>query len=74
MRVLIGIAVIFASVLGGYLGQGGHFEVLIQPFEALIIIGAAAGAFIIGNTGPVLKQATRMFGTSLRTMTSTPLW
>ena len=66
MRVLIGIAVIFASVLGGYLGQGGHFEVLIQPFEALIIIGAAAGAFIIGNTGPVLKQATRMFGTIFR--------
>ena len=66
MRVLIGIAVIFASVLGGYLGQGGHFEVLIQPFEALIIIGAAAGAFIIGNTGPVLKQSMRMFGTILK--------
>src|SRR3569832_1862151 len=66
MRVTIGIAVIFLSVLGGYLGQGGHFEVLIQPFEALIIIGAAFGAFIIGNTGPVLKQATRMFGTIFR--------
>ena len=63
MRLLIGIAIIVVSVIGGYVAQGGHFEVLVQPFEALIIIGAAFGAFVIGNTGPVLKQSLKIFGT-----------
>jgi chemotaxis protein MotA len=60
------MAIIFVAVLGGYLLQGGHFEVLMQPFEALIIVGAAAGAFVIGNTGPVLKQTMSIFGTLFR--------
>lgn len=63
MRLVIGIIIIFASVLGGYLMNGGHLEVLIQPFEALIIIGAAFGAFVIGNSGAVLKQCLGIFGT-----------
>ncbi|HEY9010064.1 MAG TPA: flagellar motor stator protein MotA [Devosia sp.] len=66
MRLLIGIAVVIASVLGGYAAMGGHLEVLVQPFEALIILGAAAGAFVIGNTGPVLKQTVGIFGTLFR--------
>ena len=44
MRVIIGIVVIFGCVLGGYIAMGGHIEVLMQPFEALIILGAAFGA------------------------------
>jgi len=63
MRLVIGIVIIFASVLGGYLMNGGHLEVLLQPFEALIIIGAAFGAFVIGNSGAVLKQCLGIFGT-----------
>jgi len=66
VRLLIGIAVIAISVIGGYLAQGGHLEVLAQPFEALIILGAAFGAFVIGNTGPVLKQSLKVFGTLFR--------
>ncbi len=66
MRVIIGIVVIFASVLGGYVMMGGHLEVLMQPFEALIILGAAFGAYIIGNTGPVLKQTGSIFGILFR--------
>jgi chemotaxis protein MotA len=66
MRGSIGILIIFLSVIGGYVAQGGHFEVLVQPFEALIILGAAFGAFIIGNTGPVLKQSLKMFSTVFR--------
>jgi chemotaxis protein MotA len=66
VRFLIGITIIFASVIGGYIAQGGHLIVLLQPFEALIIIGAAFGAFIIGNTGPVLKQSMKVFGTLFR--------
>jgi chemotaxis protein MotA len=66
MRLIIGIIVVFVSVLGGYAMMGGHLEVLVQPFEALIILGAAAGAFVIGNTGPVLKQTLGIFGTLFR--------
>jgi chemotaxis protein MotA len=66
MRLVIGIVIIIASVIGGYLALGGHLEVLIQPVEALIILGAAMGAFVIGNTGAVLKQTAGVFGTLFR--------
>lgn len=46
--------------------MGGYLAVLFQPFEALIILGAALGAFIIGNTPAVLKQTMGVFGTLLR--------
>lgn len=63
MRLIAGIVVVFACVFGGYSAMGGHVEVLWQPFEFVIILGAAIGAFIIGNTGPVLKAVPFMFGT-----------
>lgn len=63
MRLIIGLVVVVASVIGGYLGVGGHMAVLWQPFEFVIILGAAIGAFIIGNTGAVLKQTLGVFGT-----------
>jgi len=66
MRLIIGTLVVFLSVLGGYAAMGGHLEVLFQPFEFVIILGAAIGAFIIGNTGPVLKQAGGVFNTLFR--------
>jgi chemotaxis protein MotA len=66
MRLIIGIVVIFASVLGGYTMMGGKVLVLFQPYEFLVILGAAAGAFLIGNTGPVLKQCLGVFGTLFR--------
>ena len=66
MRLIIGTIFVIFSVIGGYAMMGGHLEVLVQPFEALIILGAAAGAFVIGNTGPVLKQSLGIFGTLFR--------
>lgn len=66
MRLIIGIVIILACVLGGFAAMGGHLAVLLQPFEALIILGAAFGAFIIGNTGPVLKQTLGIFGILFR--------
>jgi len=55
--------VIMGCVMGGYAMMGGHLAVLFQPFEFLIILGAAIGAYIIGNTGPVLKATPGIFGT-----------
>ena len=66
MRLIVGSLIILVCVIGGYLFMGGNLAVLVQPFEALIILGAAAGAFVIGNTGPVLKQAASIFGTLFR--------
>jgi len=66
MRLLIGAVIIFACVLTGFVVEGGNMLVLLQPMEALIILGAAAGAFVIGNTGPVLKQSIKVFGTLFR--------
>jgi chemotaxis protein MotA len=66
MRLIIGIVLIFGSVIGGYMAMGGHLEVLFQPFEAVIILGAAFGAYVIGNTGPVLKQTMSIFGILFR--------
>jgi len=63
MRLIVGVVILFACVVGGYVAEGGNLMVLVQPFEALIILGAALGAFIIGNPGAVLKQSLKVFGT-----------
>ncbi|MFV3306249.1 flagellar motor stator protein MotA [Pseudomonas sp. NY15181] len=65
MSKIIGIIVILGSVLGGYLLSGGKIAAIIQPFELLIIGGAALGAFLQANPGStfmtVLKKAPKMF-------------
>ncbi len=57
MFVIIGAVVVLASVVTGYVAVGGELIVLFQPFEVLIIVGAAVGAFIIGNPRTVIKGA-----------------
>ena len=49
MAKIIGIIVVFASVLGGYVLSHGKIAALIQPFEVMIIGGAALGAFLQAN-------------------------
>jgi chemotaxis protein MotA len=56
MNLLIGAVIVFASVLGGFMALGGHLSVLWQPFEAVIICGAAFGAFVIANPWEVIKD------------------
>lgn len=54
MFAIIGIIVIFVSVIGGYAAPGGHLDVLFQPFEWVIIIGAAVGSMLIGNPKTII--------------------
>ena len=65
MFFIIGILVVFGSVLGGYMPHG-DIAVLMQPLEFLIIGGAAMGAFIISNPKPVLGKVLGTLGRVLR--------
>jgi chemotaxis protein MotA len=56
MFIIVGAVVVTASVLGGYAVLGGNLLVLWQPFEAVIICGAAFGAYLIANPRPVLPR------------------
>jgi chemotaxis protein MotA len=56
MLFISGAIIVILSVLGGYIANGGHLYVLWQPFEILIIVGAAGGAFVIGNPKTVLAR------------------
>ena len=56
MYAIIGIVVVFAAVLGGFLMEKGPLLVLMQPSEFLIIAGAAIGTLLSGNPVYVLKK------------------
>jgi chemotaxis protein MotA len=59
MLVLVGFGTILGCVVGGYILNGGELIVLFQPFEFMIIGGAAIGAFIASNSTQthVLKES-----------------
>jgi chemotaxis protein MotA len=56
MFAIIGIIVVFGAVLAGFLMEHGHFAVLIQPAELLIIVGAGGGTLLIANPLRILKK------------------
>ena len=63
MFFIIGVITVLAAVFGGYAAMHGKLLVLFQPFEFIIIFGAACGAYIIAtpknivlNTGKALKD------------------
>jgi chemotaxis protein MotA len=59
MFVIVGYVVVVGAVLGGYAMEGGSFRVLLQPIELMIIAGAAAGAFVTGNSTKVLTATVK---------------
>lgn len=58
---VVGILVVFGMVFGGYTLAGGKFGIILNalPFELMMILGAATGAFLIGNDLAVVKQTAR---------------
>ncbi len=56
MGILIGLVVTLGCVLGGFMAMGGHLEVLVQPYEAVVICGAALGTFIVANSMKTVKD------------------
>lgn len=55
MFVIIGLVVVFGSVIGGYVMHHGQVAVLWQPTEFIIIGGAGIGSLVIANPPAVLK-------------------
>ena len=55
MFAIIGIFVVFAAIIGGFLMEKGHMTVLVQPAELLIIAGAALGTLLVANPVRILK-------------------
>jgi len=61
---LIGIVIIFVTVFGGYLLAGGKMGIILKslPFEMIMIVGAAVGAFVISNDGSGIKHTAKDIG------------
>jgi chemotaxis protein MotA len=60
MLFLIGLFIVFGSVLYGYVMSHGQLLALWQPFEILIIVGAAFGAFLLSNPWHVILQCFKL--------------
>jgi Flagellar motor component len=56
MGGVVGITLVFVMVFGGYTLARGKLGIIIAalPFELMMIGGAAIGAFLISNPGPVI--------------------
>lgn len=57
MLILVGLIVVLVSVFGGFVMSHGQLASLWQPYEVLIIGGAACGAFVVSNPLKVVKAA-----------------
>jgi chemotaxis protein MotA len=57
MLTLVGLVVVLLSVFGGFVMSHGQLASLWQPYEIVIIGGAAAGAFVVSNPPKVVKAA-----------------
>ncbi|WP_090485726.1 flagellar motor stator protein MotA [Ectothiorhodospira mobilis] len=57
MNLIIGAIVVVVSVFGGWMLHGGQLILVWQPYEFIIIIGAALGAFIIANPMKTVLEA-----------------
>ena len=66
MRFLLSFIFVPICVFGSYVAGGGHLGVLWQPFEFIIIIGAALGALGIANSATILKGIGKGLKTQLK--------
>ncbi|HEY0456669.1 MAG TPA: flagellar motor stator protein MotA, partial [Verrucomicrobiae bacterium] len=60
MIVFIGVFIVFASVIGGFIMGGGHVGALLHASELIVIAGAAFGALVIMSPKKVLIDMFKM--------------
>jgi len=61
MKFILGLIIVFGSVISGYVLHHGNLKVLWQPTEFLIIFGAGIGSFIVGNPTHVIFKTLKGF-------------
>ncbi len=66
MFIIIGFVITIGCVLGGFMAMGGHLDVLVQPFELVIIGGAGIGSFIMANPMKVVKDSGKAMGEAFK--------
>jgi len=68
MLTIIGLIVVIIMVFGGYFLAGGKIEIIVAalPFELMIILGGAVGAFVVANSGGVIKKALGGLGRAFK--------
>ena len=66
MFVIVGYVVVLAAVFGGFAMNGGQLAALWQPLELVMIGGAAAGAFFVGNIPKAVKATLAALPTLLK--------
>lgn len=61
MTLLLGIALVFGLIFGGFMLSGGKMDIVMHalPFEGMMIAGGALGAFVIANSFPILKDSVK---------------
>jgi len=59
LGIIIGLVIALGCMLGGYVAMGGHMEVLVQPWEFVIILGSAFGTFFIANPFSLIKDTAK---------------
>ena len=53
---LPGILIVLGAIAGGFAMAGGHFPVLLQPSEFVVILGAALGTLLTSSPGLMKKR------------------
>jgi chemotaxis protein MotA len=56
VTILAGLFITLACMLGGFVAMGGHVWVIWQPWEYVIICGAALGTFVVANPMKTIKD------------------
>jgi chemotaxis protein MotA len=59
MFVIIGLVVVFGSILAGFMMEGGKIAALIQITEFIIIGGAGLGSVLIANPLPAVMATVK---------------
>jgi chemotaxis protein MotA len=61
---IVGIITVLVMVFGGYFLAGGKFGIIVKalPYESMMIVGAATGAFFISNSSSAIKHTLKDMG------------
>ena len=65
MFFIVGIVIVMGCIFGGY-SVHGDMDILWQPIEFVIILGAGIGAFIIANPKKTITGSLKAFGTLVK--------